>query len=114
MEKSSSVYLHHILDCISRIHAYTKDVDEQAFLKDFLIQDAVIRNFEVIGEAVKKVDSVIRKKYPEIPWKNIAGMRDKLIHDYMGVDVRAVWGVVEDILPEFGQQVKHIIDHLEK
>jgi len=82
MEKSSSIYLHHILDCISRILAYTNSIDEQAFLTDFLVQDAVIRNFEVIGEAVKKVDPAIRKQYPEIPWKNIAGMRDKLIHDY--------------------------------
>lgn len=114
MEKSPSVYLHHILDCISRIHAYTKDIDEQAFLKDLLIQDAVIRNFEVIGEAVKKVNPAIRKKYPGIPWKNIAGMRDKLIHDYMGVDVRAVWGVVEDVLPDFEQQIKHIINHIKK
>jgi len=112
MEKLSSIYLHHILECISRIRAYTKDIDEQAFLKDFLLQDAVIRNFEVIGEAVKKVSSSIRKQYPEIPWKNIAGMRDKLIHDYMGVDVRAVWGVVEDVLPDFEQQIRHIIDSI--
>ena len=114
MKKSSAVYLHHILECIARINAYTNAIDEQAFLKDFLIQDAVIRNFEVIGEAVKKVDPALRRKYPDIPWKNIAGMRDKLIHDYMGVDVRAVWGVVEDILPDFQQQVKDIIDSLEK
>ncbi|GGH01336.1 DUF86 domain-containing protein [Parapedobacter pyrenivorans] len=114
MEKSPSVYLHHILTCISRIRAYTEQIDEQAFLKDFLIQDAVIRNFEVIGEAVKKVNPTIRKRYPEIPWKNIAGMRDKLIHDYMGVDVRAVWGVVEDVLPDFERQVKRIIDHIAK
>ena len=114
MTKSSTVYLHHILDCISRIRSFTADVDEQAFLKNFLIQDAVIRNFEVIGEAVKKVDSAIRRKYPDIPWKNIAGMRDKLIHDYMGVDVQAVWGVVEDILPNFEQQIKEIIGSLEQ
>ena len=56
----------------------------------------------------------IRKQYPEIPWKNIAGMRDKLIHDYMGVDVRAVWAVVENVLPDFEQQVKRIIDHIVK
>ncbi len=114
MEKLPSIYLYHILDCISRIHAYTKDIDEQASFKDFMIQDAVIRNFEVIGEAVKKVNPAIRKRYPEIPWKNIAGMRDKLIHDYMGVDVRAVWGVVEDVLPDFEQQVKRIINDIVK
>ncbi|WP_257658778.1 HepT-like ribonuclease domain-containing protein [Parapedobacter lycopersici] len=112
MDKSPSIYLLHIQDCISRIRAYTKNIDEQAFLRDFLIQDAVIRNFEVIGEAVKKINPAIRKKYPEIPWKNIAGMRDKLIHDYMGVDASAVWGVIEDVLPDFEQRIKHIIGEI--
>jgi len=75
-------------------------MDEQSFLENPLIQDAVIRNFEIIGEATKNLSMEFRKKYPDIAWKKIAGMRDKLIHGYIGVDLWAVWGVVENILPE--------------
>lgn|SRR5690554_2447650 len=114
MEKPPVVYLNHILECISRIHSYVDGIDENTFLKDTLVQDAVIRNFEVIGEAVKKLDSDLRSRYSQIPWKNIAGMRDKLIHDYIGVDVGAVWGVVEDVLPSFEIQIKGIIVDLSK
>lgn len=112
MEKSTLVYLNHILECISRIHIYVENIDEASFLQNTLIQDAVIRNFEVIGEAVKKLDTDFRADYPHIPWKNIVGMRDKLIHDYIGVDVWAVWGVVEEIIPEFERQLKEIVEEL--
>ncbi len=114
MEKTPVIYLHHILDCISRINAYVEGIDEESFLKNMLIQDAVIRNFEVIGEAVKKLDKDFRYNYPHIPWKNIAGMRDKLIHDYIGVDVWAVWGVVEEIIPDFEKQIKEIVWQLDR
>jgi|SRR5690606_39072947 len=112
MKKPPVIYLQHILECIKRIHMYTDDIDEATFLKDTLIQDAIIRNFEVIGEAVKKLDGDFRSDYPNIPWKNIAGMRDKLIHDYIGVDVWAVWGVVEDVIPSFESQIKDIVADL--
>ena len=91
MKKSPLIYLEHILDCIFRIKEYTDIMDEQAFLQNNLIQDAVIRNFEVIGEAVKKLDPNFRAEHRQIEWKKIAGMRDKLIHDYIGVDLWAVW-----------------------
>ena len=86
MEKSPVIYLRHIQDCIGKIQEYTKDLDEDGFLKNTMIQDAVIRNFEIIGEATKQLNSDFRAKYPTIEWKKIAGMRDKLIHDYIGVD----------------------------
>lgn len=114
MKKSPVVYLNHILECISRINSYVEGIDEDAFLKDSLIQDAVIRNFEVIGEAVKKLDDSFRADYPHIPWKNIAGMRDKLIHDYIGVDIWAIWGVIEEVIPDFEKQIKEIIKQLLK
>ena len=112
MEKTPVIYLNHILECISRINAYTGKIDEDTFINTPLIQDAVIRNLEVIGEAVKKLDKHFRAQYPEIPWKNIAGMRDKLIHDYIGVDIWAVWAVIDDILPNFDTQIKDIIQQL--
>ncbi len=74
-----------------------------------MIQDAVIRNFEIIGEATKQLNSSFRAKYTEVEWKKIAGMRDKLIHDYIGVDLWAIWGVVEDIVPQLEKQILHII-----
>jgi uncharacterized protein with HEPN domain len=73
-----------------------------------MIQDAVIRNFEIIGEATKNLDQDFRLKYPHIEWKKIAGMRDKLIHDYIGVDLWAVWGVIEHVIPKLEIQIEEI------
>lgn len=73
------------------------------------MQDAVIRNFEIIGEATKQVDIDFREKYPRIEWKKIAGLRDKLILHYMGVDIMAIWSLVRDIIPEFEIQISAII-----
>lgn len=79
------------------------------FWGDNLIQDAVIRNFEIIWEATKKLDQDYRIKYAHVEWKKIAGTRDKLIHDYIGIDIWAVWRIVEDIIPVFDSQMKEII-----
>ncbi len=108
--KNPSIYLQHIHECLIKIQSYTQGMNEQAFLDNQLVQDAVIRNFEIIGEATKKLNPDFRAKYPEIEWKKIAGMRDKLIHDYIGVDLWAVWGVVEEILPVLEPEIAIIIE----
>lgn len=108
MQKDPLFFIEHILDCILNIKNYTKGLNEVEFLRNKLIQDAVIRNFEIIGEATKHLNSTFREKYPNIEWKKIAGMRDKLIHDYMGVDLWAVWGVVEDLLPNLEEAINLI------
>lgn len=109
MRKNPVIYIEHISVCISKIKEYTEGLDEVGFIQNNLIQDAVIRNFEIIGEATKKLNDDFRAKYSEIEWKKIAGMRDKLIHDYIGVDLWAVWGVVENIIPTLESQILDIL-----
>jgi uncharacterized protein with HEPN domain len=91
MERDNSVYLQHILDAISRIEEYLQGVTEEAFYQQPLVQDGVIRQLEIIGEAAKRLSPETRANCPDVPWQDIAGMRDKLVHDYFGVDLDAVW-----------------------
>ncbi|MFD2200075.1 DUF86 domain-containing protein [Shivajiella indica] len=109
MNKDPIIYIEHINSCIKRIIEYTDGIGEQGFLQNNLIQDAVIRNFEIIGEATKKLNIDFRSKYSYIEWKKIAGMRDKLIHDYIGVDLWAIWAVVENVIPTLEIQIEEIL-----
>lgn len=92
------MYLLHIRDAVERIVDYTRD-GKGCFLADSRTQDAVIRNLEIIGEATKQLSEDLKAQRPEVPWKRVAGMRDKMIHDYFGVDLEIVWGVVENHVP---------------
>jgi Uncharacterized conserved protein len=106
--KDDTVYLIHVLECIRQIEEYTINGCEE-FMKSRLIQDAVIRNMEIIGEATKRVSPGLREQHPEIPWKEMAGMRDVLIHDYMGVDLKIVWNVVSRNLAEIKKPLKRLL-----
>lgn len=79
------------------------------FMDPLMAQDAMVRNFEVIGEAVKQIPGFLKEKRPDIPWRRIAGLRDVLIHQYMSVDLEAVWAIVEEDLPILKQAVTEIL-----
>ncbi|PKN37520.1 MAG: DUF86 domain-containing protein [Deltaproteobacteria bacterium HGW-Deltaproteobacteria-2] len=95
-----SDYIDDILTAISDIEAFTKNMSYRTFSKDKKTINAVIRSLEVLGEATKRIPKPVRQKYPEIPWNKMAGMRDVLIHDYMGVDLKTVWKVTQERLRE--------------
>jgi uncharacterized protein with HEPN domain len=107
--KDERIYLGHIRDAISDIRAYAS-VGEGAFLADRMRQDAIIRKLEIIGEAVKRLSEETRAQRPEIPWKQIAGMRDRLTHAYFGVDLGLVWRVVEWDLQALEAAVAVLVD----
>ena len=106
--KRDQVYLHHILDAISKIEEYTT-VEKVAFLSTHHWQDATIRQLEIIGEATKRVSLDLREAYPDIPWRRIAGLRDVLIHEYMGVDLNAVWEITQKNIPDLKLKIENIL-----
>jgi uncharacterized protein with HEPN domain len=94
------LYLQHILDAIARIESYLKGIDRRKFEETPLVQDGVIRQLEIIGEASKRLSADLKADLSSVPWRKVAGMRDKLTHDYMGVDLDAVWQTaIEDLAP---------------
>jgi uncharacterized protein with HEPN domain len=99
MKKEPKIFVEHILESIRDIERYTKGMSPAAFLRSALVQDACIRRLEIIGEAVKRIPADTRQAAPAVPWKQIAGLRDILIHEYFGVDIKLVWKVISSDLP---------------
>jgi len=114
MKRNPEIFLQHILESIKLIEKYIKGKTKNDFLSIVDLQDKVIRRLEIIGEAVKNLPDEIKGKYPDIPWKQIAGMRDKLIHQYFGIDIEFTWGVVEKEIPLLKKKVQEIIGELKK
>lgn len=112
--KKDEVYLQHIIDAINNIETFIGNFKREDFLKSKLVQSAVMRQLEIIGEAVKNVSSPLRKAYSNIPWKDIAGLRDKLIHEYFGVDVQLVWIICVRDIPVLKENIMKIIHGLKK
>jgi uncharacterized protein with HEPN domain len=95
-------------EAILRIIAYTEDISYEHFLEDKKTQDAVVRNLEIVGEAAKNISRELKDENPQIPWKDLAGVRDKLIHHYFGVNFDIVWSIVKEELPEVLAQLEEI------
>ena len=102
------MYLRHIYEAAERIGKYLQNVDEEQFAQTSLLQDGVIRQLEIIGEATRHLSKSLRQQYSEVPWQDIAGMRDKLIHDYFGVDVDTVWLTATQDVPTLKEKIKTI------
>ena len=108
MNERDVLYLEHIVDAIERIREYTRD-GRDAFLRDAKTQDAVLRRLEVVGEAVKNLSDGLRNAHPEIPWRAIAGNRDRLIHGYFRVDLKRAWTTVEQDLQPLAESASKLL-----
>lgn len=98
-----------IKEAIQRIGLYTKNISYKKFLKDIKSQDAVVRNLEIIGEAAKNISANFRAKYPIIPWRKLAGVRDRLIHHYFGVNLDIVWTILDEELPAVADEIEKLL-----
>ena len=107
-------FIRDIKESVERIISYIHNTEYEDFAHDNKTQDAVIRNIEIMGETVKSLSETLKKDNPDIPWKNIAGTRDKLIHDYFGVNIDIVWNIAEKEMPTILPKIKSIIQYLKK
>lgn len=113
MKRDYRIYLDDILESIEKIEEYTKGKSWLDFANDTELQDAVLRRFEIIGEAIKHTPDEVKEKYPEIEWKKAAGARDIFAHEYFGVSLERVWSTVVKDLPKFRDQIKDLSELLE-
>lgn len=109
--RDDRLYLIHISECIARIEAYVAG-GEAAFMSSALIQDAVLRNLQTLAESTQRLSEELRRDNTQVEWRRIAGFRNVLVHDYLGVDVEQVWGIVEQELPALKCNIKSILQGL--
>lgn len=104
-EKNIKVHIDDILECIDKIIEYIENIDEDRFIRNTQVHDAVIRRIEIIGEAANNIPRELQDKYKETPWEDIIGMRNVLIHQYGGVDLFRVWSVAKNRMPELKEKM---------
>jgi uncharacterized protein with HEPN domain len=111
-QKADEVYLRHILDAITQIEGYTAGVSREDFFRNRLLQDAVVRQVEIIGEAARQVSEELQARYPQVLWREIIGMRNRIVHAYFDLDLEAVWDTVQEDLPQLKAQAQKIVEEL--
>jgi len=109
-ERDINLFFTDILEAIGSIKEYAHGMDYKTFIQDKKTRDAVVRNLEIIGEVAKNIPKFVKEKYPEVNWKAITGMRDKLIHEYFGVSNPIVWETITGDIPTFEAQIKEIME----
>ena len=110
MSRGIEILLGEILEAVELLQRYTEGLSYDAFAEDVEKQDAVVRRLEIIGEAVKGLPESLRAKYPDVPWRDIAGARDIMIHEYFRVDLELAWEMVQDDLPALAAEVSKILE----
>lgn len=107
--KDEKIFLNHIIESCENVEEFSKGLDRKGLDKNRLKQSAIIRELEIVGEAVKNLPISFATKYPYVEWSKIAGMRDKLIHHYFGVDLDKIWEVIKSDLPTLKKEVEKIL-----
>lgn len=114
MKREFLDYIEDIIEAMGNASEFIRGMEYEDFEKDVKTVYAVVRALEIIGEAVKKIPDEVKNKYPQIPWRDVAGMRDKLIHEYFGVDVEILWKTAKDDIPPLKQVIQNMMKGLEK
>ena len=108
--KDDKLYLIHISECIERIESYVKGIDRKMFLDSTLVQDAVLRNLQTMAESTQHLSEKAKQSCPQIDWYKIAGFRNILVHDYLGIDVERIWIIIEEEIPALKRAVQEMAD----
>jgi len=114
LKRDVRLYLDDIFDAVEKIERYVEGLSFDDFSADSKTVDAIVRNFEIIGEATKRIPEETRQKYPQIPWKMMAGTRDKLIHEYFGINLQALWKAVNEDIPPLKNSLLNVLQELDK
>lgn len=108
MRRDYKVYVDDVLASIRKIKNYTKALSKKRFLTDEKTIDAVVRNLEIIGEAINNIPEEIRSRYPNVEWRKISGLRNILVHEYFGIDTEIIWDIVRNKIPELEKEIRKI------
>ncbi len=112
MKRESLDYIEDVIDALSKIQQFTQGMEYNDFIKDDKTIFAVVRALEVIGEAAKRISRSVKNRYPQIPWKDAAGMRDKLIHEYFGINLKVVWDTIKQDIPALKPLMQKVLEDL--